>query len=80
MGAVFSKPKKPSGPTEEQLQAQRDADKRARDAEEKSNRELSSATRATKNRRTGRRLLLAPGRENEIAQLGGGEGQSSGNF
>lgn len=79
MGAVFSKPKpKVQGPTEDQKRAQAAAEKRAADQEERANKELSSATRATRNRRTGRRLLLAPGREDEISRLGGGTGNSTG--
>lgn len=79
MGSILSKPKV-KGPSDEQLAAQKKADQNAKNAEERANRELSSATRASTNRRTGRRLLLAPGRENEIAQLGGGTGQNGGNF
>lgn len=79
MGDLFSKPK-PQGPSDEQLAAQRANEKRAKDQETRANKELSSAARFTKNRRTGRRLLLAPGRENEIASLGGGAGNSGSNF
>lgn len=72
--------KPPSPDTSAQDEAQAKAEKRAKTEEERTNRELSSAARFTKNRRTGRRLLLAPGREDEIATLGGGGQQSGGNF
>ena len=47
-----------------------DAEKKAASAEEKANTQLSSTARASYGRRTGRRLLLAPGREDEISTLG----------
>lgn len=61
---------KPSGPTAEQLKAQADAEKRASEAEQRTNEALSSTARASYGRRTGRRLLLAPGREDSQATLG----------
>ncbi len=48
-----------------------DAEKKANAAEEKANTQLSSTARASYGRRTGRRLLIAPGREDEISKLGG---------
>lgn len=71
---------KPSGPTQEQLDAQNKSEERAQANEDRTNKELSSAARFSKKRRTGRRLLLAPGREDEIAQLGSGSGATGGNF
>lgn len=47
------------------------AEKTAAEAEEKANTQLSSTARASYGRRTGRRLLLAPGREDEVSKLGG---------
>lgn len=78
MSKVF-KPKA-TGPTDEQLAAQKASERRADQAEERANKELSSASRFAVNRRTGRRLLLAPGREDEVANLGGGDNKSAGNF
>lgn len=69
-----------TGPTDEQLVAQKESDKRAKTNEEKANKELSSAARFAKGRRTGRRLLLAPGREDEIATLGGSSGNTGSNL
>jgi len=81
MGKFLPKAPKPQGPTDAQLRAQKKADKAAERGEERTNKQLSSAARLAKGRRTGRRLLLAPGREDEIAQLGGGSGDTStGNF
>lgn len=48
-----------------------EAEKKAKSAEEKANTQLSSTARASYGRRTGRRLLIAPGREDEISKLGG---------
>lgn len=71
---------KPSTPdTSKQEAALEKQEAQAAKQEEKANRELSSSARFAKSRRTGRRLLLAPGRENEVAQLGGGGG-GEGNF
>lgn len=73
-------PPKPKGPSEEQLKAQRESERRAKEGEERANKELSSSARFATNRRTGRRLLLAPGREDEIAQLGGGGSNTGANY
>lgn len=72
------KPKAPD--TSKQDAAQEEAAERAKQNEERANKELSSASRFATKRRTGRRLLLAPGREDEIANLGGGQGSTGGNF
>lgn len=81
MGGFFgSKSAAPQGPSQEQLDAQRKSEERAKANEERTNRELSSAARFSTKRRTGRRLLLAPGREDELAQLGGGGSATGGNF
>lgn len=82
MGSMLSKPK-PTGPSEEELAAQKKSAARADASEERANKQLSSAARFATKRRTGRRLLLAPGREDEIATLGGSGGEggtSGGNF
>lgn len=47
------------------------AEKDAAAAEERANTQLNSTARASYGRRTGRRLLLAPGREDQVATLGG---------
>lgn len=73
-----SPPPAPSGPSQAQLDAQAKADRAAAQKEERANKELSSAARFAKGRRTGRRLLLAPGREDQAASLGGGSGAQSG--
>lgn len=80
MGKFAPKAPKATGPTAEQLAAQAESERRAKETEEAANKELSSSARFATNRRTGRRLLLAPGRENEIAQLGGGTGSTGNNF
>lgn len=67
MGSMFSKPKV-QGPSQAQLDAQAAAEKRAADAEQKANEQLSSTARAGYGRRTGRRILLAPNRENQLSQ------------
>ena len=79
MGNLFSKPKAVDTTAQDEALA---ASQARADAEaEKANKELSSAARFAKNRRTGRRLLLAPGRESQVADLGGGSSSSgSGNF
>lgn len=66
--------KKPQGPSAEQIEAQRKAEERAKAAEDSANEKLSSAKRASVGSRTGRRLLIAPGREDEISKLGGAGG------
>lgn len=78
MGKFKPSTQKASGPSAEQLQAQKDADSRVKQTEERTNKELSSASRFAVKRRTGRRLLLAPGREDELASLSGD--QTGGNF
>ncbi len=81
MGKFLPKAPKPQGPSPEQLKAQRESAAAAKRGEERTNKQLSSAARFAKGRRTGRRLLLAPGREDEIAQLGGGSASTGqGNF
>jgi hypothetical protein len=80
MGKFKPSTPKATGPTAEQLAAQKESERRAKEAETNANKELSSSARFATNRRTGRRLLLAPGREDEIAQLGGGSGATGGNF
>ena len=73
------KPKTPKAPdTSKQDKALQDQEDRAKKNEERANRELSSAARFAKNRRTGRRLLLAPDRESNRADLSGNT--STGNF
>jgi len=64
------------GPSEEDLKRQADAEASAKMAEERANEKISSSTRASVGRRTGRRLLLAPGREDQISSLGGGSSGS----
>lgn len=59
---------KPAGPTEEQLKQQKDAEDRAKAAEERANMQLSSTARASYGRRTGRRILMAAGREDAMAK------------
>ena len=76
----FSAPKV-QGPSQAQLDAQAKSEESAKLAEERANKQLSSASRFAVNRRTGRRLLLAPGREDEISQLkGNSSANSGGNF
>ena len=72
------KPSSPDTSAQDKLQA--DQAKRAKDNEESANRELSSSARFATKRRTGRRLLLAPGREDDIASLGGSQSSTTGNF
>jgi len=72
------KPKTPD--TSAQDEALAESERRAEQNEERANKELSSAARFAKSRRTGRRLLLAPGREDQLGQLGGGGSGESGNF
>lgn len=79
MGSLMGAKPKVQGPTQAQLDAQAEADRRAKEKETTANKELSSASRFAKNRRTGRRLLLAPGRESEIAQLGD-QGNTGSNY
>lgn len=43
---------------------------KAKEAEDKANTRISQTARASYGRRTGRRLLIAPGREDEIGTLG----------
>lgn len=47
------------------------AEKKANAQEEKANAQLQSTARSAYGRRTGRRLLLAEGREDEVSKLGG---------
>jgi len=60
-------PKAPK-PDPELVKAQREADAAAKRREERSQRELSAAQRAARGRSSGRRLLLAPGREDEMSK------------
>lgn len=55
-------------------------EKKAADQEEKANRQLSSTARASYGRRTGRRLLIAPGREDQIGTLGGSQSGGGSNI
>lgn len=64
--------------TSAQNEAARKAEERAATAEaeakkreQTANEQLSSTARASYGRRTGRRLLIAPGREEDISKLGG---------
>jgi len=77
--SLFSKPKV-RGPSKAQLKAQKDAEDRAKSSEDRANKQLSEQARFATKRRTGRRLLLAPGREDEIASLGSSASGQSGNF
>jgi hypothetical protein len=72
------KPKSPDTSKQDALQADQMA--KAKQNEQRSNEQLSSAARFATKRRTGRRLLLAPGREDELANLGGGQGSTGGNY
>lgn len=56
-------------PSKEQLAAQADAERRAKEAEEKANKQVSQTARASYGRRTGRRILIAPGREDASSKL-----------
>lgn len=71
---------KPTGPSKAQKEAQAASAAGVKAREEGAQKQLSAASRAVTKRRTGRRLLLAPGREDELAQLGGGGAQAGGNF
>lgn len=62
--------KKPVGPSADQLAAQAEAEKRSKEAEDSANSKLSSAKKAAIGSRTGRRLLIAPGREDDMSKLG----------
>lgn len=44
---------------------------KAKEQEKKANTQLQSTARASYGRRTGRRLLIAEGREDQIGKLGG---------
>lgn len=66
-------PQPETGPTQDQIDAQTAAEKAAKDRETAANQEVQSQSQAALGRRTGRRLLLAPGREGQLAStLGGG--------
>lgn len=70
-----SKSPKPTGPSADDLARQAEAERRAKDRETAANSEVQSQSRAAYGRRTGRRTLLAPGREAGMAStLGGGSG------
>ena len=71
--SLGSKPKI-SGPSEADLKRQKEAEARANAQEEKANMQLSSTARASYGRRTGRRLLIAPGREDQVGALSGSGG------
>jgi len=69
------KPPPVQGPSEADKARQADAEKRAKDRETAANQEIQSQSKAAYGRRTGRRTLLAPGREGGVAStLGGGSG------
>ena len=62
---------------ERAAKAEASADK----AEAKANKQLSSTARASYGRRTGRRVLLAEGKEDKVGSLsGGGSGNSGTNI
>ena len=66
------KPKvKATGPSKEELARQAEADRLAKQREDTANAQLSSTQAASVKSRTGRRLLLAPGREDQISKLSG---------
>lgn len=63
----------PTGPSANDLAKQADAERAAKDQSTAANQEIQSQSSAAYGRRTGRRLLLAPGREGQLATtLGGG--------
>lgn len=67
------KPPPVQGPTKEDIEAQSEAERASKDQSTAANQEIQSQSRAAYGRRTGRRLLLAPGREDVRAStLGGG--------
>lgn len=70
--------KKPTikGPSQEELDRQKAAEERANAQETRANEQISSTARASYGRRTGRRILIAPGRENAIGTIGGGSSGS----
>lgn len=69
------KPKaKATGPSKQDIARQDEADRKATEAENNANEKLSSTQAAAVKSRTGRRLLLAPGREDEIGKLSGSSG------
>lgn len=61
-----------TGPSEEDLARQSDAERTAKEKDTAAGKEVQSQSRAAYGRRTGRRVLLAPGRENELASTLGG--------
>lgn len=64
-----------TGPSKADLAAQAEAERLAKEKEANANKEIQSQSQAAYGRRTGRRLLLAPGREGQLAStLGGGSG------
>lgn len=66
---------KPTGPSQDQLAKQAEAERAAKDREIAANKEVQSQSAAATGRRTGRRMLLAPGREGGMSgTLGGGSG------
>lgn len=60
-----------SGPSQEELARQAAADAKAKAAEDSANAKLSSTQAASVKSRTGRRLLFAPGREDQVSSLSG---------
>lgn len=73
MGAKAPKVQEAQGPSQESLDAQAEAERAAKDRATNANKEVQSQSQAAYGRRTGRRLLLAPGREGQLAStLGGG--------
>jgi hypothetical protein len=72
--------KAPQGPSQADLDRQAEAERKAKEAEDAANEKVSASSRASYNSRTGRRLLLAPGREDKNATLGSNNGTSGGSF
>lgn len=66
---------KPTGPSADQLAKQAEAERAAKDQAKAANEEIQSQSASAYGRRTGRRMLLAPGREGGMSgTLGGGSG------
>lgn len=67
-----SKAPKPTGPSKDDLARQAEAERVSKERDTAAGREVQSQSRAAYGRRTGRRLLLAPGREDVKAETLGG--------
>jgi hypothetical protein len=67
-----SKAPEPTGPSADDLARQAEAERVSKDKDTAAGKEVQSQSRAAYGRRTGRRVLLAPGREDEMAKTLGG--------